>query len=212
MAQTSSAGNISTKLQRVAELARGMPQPALTTLAHHIDRDFLREAYRKTRKDGAVGIDGQTAEAYEANLEANLESLLARFKSGRYRAPAVRRVHIPKGDGTKTRPIGVPTFEDKGLQRAVAMVLGAIYEPQFHSGSYGFRPGRAAHQALEALWKKLMDRGGGIVVDVDSQAFFDTLDHAVLRKVLDQRVRDGVLRGTIDKWVQAGVLEEGTLS
>ena len=212
MAESSSSGNISTRLQRVAELAREMPQQALTTLAHHIDIDFLREAYRKTRKDGAVGTDGQTAEAYEANLQVNLEALLARFKSRRYRAPAVRRVHIPKGDGTKTRPIGIPTFEDKVLQRAVAMVLGAIYEPQFHPGSYGFRPGRSAHHALEALWKQLMDMGGGIVVDVDIQAFFDTLDHAVLRSFLDQRVRDGVLRRTIDKWLNAGVLEEGALS
>lgn len=212
MAETSSSGNISTRLQRVAELAREMAQPALTTLAHHIDEDFLHEAYRKTRKDGAAGIDGLTAEAYETNLEANLKSLLARFKSGNYRAPAVRRVHIPKGDGSKTRPIGIPTFEDKVLQRAVAMVLEAIYEQQFHDGSYGFRPGRSAHQALEALWKKLMDMGGGIVVDVDIQAFFDTLDHAVLRSFLDQRVRDGVLRRTIDKWLNAGVLEKGALS
>lgn len=212
MAESSSSENISTRLRRVAELAREMPQQALTTLAHHIDGDFLREAYRRTRKDGAVGIDGQTAEAYETNLEANLTSLLARFKSGRYRAPAVRRVHIPKGDGTKTRPIGVPTFEDKVLQRAVAMVLEAIYEQRFHDGSYGFRPRRSAHQALETLWKKLMDMGGGIVVDVDIQAFFDTLDHAVLRSFLDQRVRDGVLRRTIDKWLNAGVLEKGARS
>ena len=154
-----------------------MPQQALTTLAHRIDVDFLREAYRRTRKDGAVGIDGQTAAAYEANLATNLQSLLARFKSGEYRAPAVRRVHIPKGDGSKTRPIGIPTFEDKVLQRAVAMVLEAIYEPRFHDGSYGFRPGRSAHQALEALWKKLMDMGGGIVVDVDIQSFLDAASY-----------------------------------
>src|ERR1700692_1928502 len=212
MAESSSSGNISTRLQRVAELAREMPQQALSTLAHHIDEDFLREAYRRNRKDGAVGIDGQTAEDYETNLEANLASLLARFKSGRYRAPAVRRVHIPEGDGTKTRPIGVPSFEDKVLQRAVAMVLEAIYEQRFDGGSYGFRPGRSAHQALETLWKKLMDMGGGMVVDVDIQAFFDTLDHTVLRRFLDQRVRDGVLRRTIDKWLKAGVLEKGALS
>lgn len=212
MAERSSSENISTRLQRVAELAREMPQQALTTLAHHIDEDFLHEAYRRTRKDGASGIDGQTAEAYETTLEANLRSLLARLKSGSYRAPAVRRVHIPKGEGTKTRPIGIPTFEDKVLQRAVVMVLEAIYEQRFHAGSYGFRPGRSAHQALETLWKKLMDMGGGIVVDVDIQAFFDTLDHAVLRSFLDQRVRDGVLRRTIDKWLKAGVLEKGALS
>jgi len=189
-----------------------MPQQALTTLAQHIDEDFSHEAYRRTRKDGASGIDGQTAEAYEAKLEANLKALLARFKSGRYRAPAVRRVHIPKGEGTKTRAIGIPTFEDKALPRAVAMVLEAIYEQRFHDGSYGVRPGRSAHQALETLWKRLMEMGGGIVVDVDIQAFFDTLDHTALRGCLDQRVRDGVLRRTIDKWLDAGVLEKGALS
>jgi RNA-directed DNA polymerase len=177
MAETSSSGNISTRLRRVAELAREMPQQALTTLAHYIDEDFLHEAYRKTRKDGASGIDGQTAEAYEANLGANLKALLARFKSGRYRAPAVRRVHIPKGEGTKTRAIGIPTFEDKVRQRAVAMVLEAIYEQRFHDGSYGFRPGRSAHQALETLWKRLMEIGGGIVVDVDIQAFLEASSH-----------------------------------
>ena len=124
---------------------------AFTTLAHHIDVEWLREAYRRTRKDGATGVDGQTAEQYEEHLEDNLESLLDRAKSGTYRAPPVRRVHIPKGDGKSTRPIGIPTFEDKVLQRAVAMLLEAIYEQDFFDCSYGFRPRRSAHQALEAL-------------------------------------------------------------
>jgi RNA-directed DNA polymerase len=124
---SSSPASVSTKLQRIAKLAKDSPEMVMTTLAHHIDVAFLREAYRRTRKDGAVGIDGRTAKDYAANLEANLEDLLARFKSGRYQAPAVRRVHIPKGGG-KTRPIGIPTFEDKVLQRAVTMVLEAVYE------------------------------------------------------------------------------------
>lgn len=114
-----SSQTVSTKLQRIAELARKLPDRPLTTLAHHIDLEWLREAHRRTRKDGAPGTDGQTAEQYEANLEGNLRALLERAKSGTYRAPPVRRVHIPKGDGSQTRPIGIPSFEDKILQRAV---------------------------------------------------------------------------------------------
>ncbi len=200
---------ISPKLQRIAKLARESPQMVLTTLSHHIDVEFLEEAYRRTRKDGAVGVDGQTAEDYSADLEVNLRSLLERFKSGSYRAPPVRRVHIPKGDGRKTRPIGVPAFEDKILQRAVSMVLEAVYEEDFLDCSYGFRPGRSAHQALDVLWRGLTEMGGGWVLDVDLASFFDTLDHGHLRSFLDQRVRDGVLRRAIGKWLKAGVMESG---
>lgn len=212
MAESSSPTNVSTKLKRIAELAKEAPDMVLTTLGHHIDLDWLREAYRRTRKDGATGVDGTTAAEYEANLEDNLRSLLGRFKSGTYKAPPVRRVHIPKGDGKKTRPIGIPTFEDKVLQRAVAMVLEAIYEQDFLDCSYGFRPRRSAHQALESLWEGVMRMGGGIVIEVDIKGFFDNLDHGHLRNFLDLRVRDGVLRRTIDKWLSAGVLEDGALS
>ena len=146
-----------------------------TTLAHHIDLELLHEAYGKTRKDGAPGIDGQRATEYAANLEGNLRSLLDRFKSGTYRAPPVRRVYIPKADGKTQRPIGIPTFEDKVLQRAVTMVLEAVYEQDFLDCSYGFRPNRSAHQALEALWRGLMDMGGGVVIEVDIKGYFDTI-------------------------------------
>jgi retron-type reverse transcriptase len=118
---------VSTKLQKIAELAKKVPAMTFTSLNHYIDMDLLLEAYRRTRKDGAPGIDGQTAKEYEEKLFDNLDSLLNRFKSGTYKAPPVRPVHIPKGDGTKTRPIGIPTFEDKVLQRAVTMVLEAVY-------------------------------------------------------------------------------------
>ena len=186
---------VSTRLQRIAELAREAPERAFLSLAHHIDVELLREAYRRTRKDGAAGVDGQTAARVRgATWRRTSESLLDRFKSGTYQAPPVRRVYIPKGDGSKTRPIGIPTFEDKVLQRAVAMVLEAVYEQDFLDCSYGFRPGRSAHQALEALWQGLMEMGGGWVLEVDIKSFFDTLDHAHLRAFLDQRVRDGVLR------------------
>ena len=174
MAGKSGPTAVSTRLQRIAELARQAPEMVLSTLAHHIDVELLREAYRLTRKSGAVGVDGQRAAAYAENLEDNLQSLLDRFKSGTYKAPPVRRSHIPKGDGTKTRPIGIPTFEDKVLQRAVVMVLEAVYEQDFRGCSYGFRPGRSAHQALEVLWKGLMNMGGGWVLDLDIQRFLET--------------------------------------
>jgi RNA-directed DNA polymerase len=185
---------------------------AITTLSHHIDIDWMREAYRRTRKDGATGVDGQTADGYASDLEGNLRSLLDRAKSGAYRAPPVRRVHIPKGDGSQTRPIGIPTFEDKILQRAVAMALEAVYEQDFLDCSYGFRPGRSAHDALETLRNELMEMKGGCVVEVDIRKFFDTVDHSHLQEILRQRVRDGVLLRLIGKWLNAGVQEAGELS
>jgi len=211
MQGTSSPTSVSTRLQRIAELARKAPDMVFTTLAHHIDLELLHEAYRKTRKDGAPGIDGQTAAEYAANLEGNLRSLLDRLKSGGYRAPPVRRVYIPKADGKARRPIGIPTFEDKVLQRAVTMVLEAVYEQDFLDCSYGFRANRSAHQALEALWRGLMDMGGGVVIEVDIKSYFDTMEHQHLRDFLDKRVRDGVLRRAIDKWLKAGVFEEGSV-
>jgi RNA-directed DNA polymerase len=202
--------SVSPKLQRIAELARqASPRMTFTSLAHHIDVEFLREAYRRTRKDGAVGVDGVTAEAYAVALESNLQSLLTRFRSGTYFAPPVRRVHIPKGDGTQTRPIGIPTFEDKVLQKAVKMVLEAVYEQDFLPCSYGFRPGRSQHDALSSLRGAIMDMRAGWLIDLDVEKFFDSVDHGHLRAILDQRVRDGVLRKAIDKWLKAGVMEEG---
>ncbi len=177
-----------------------------------MDVPWLREAYRRTRRDGAVGVDGVTAEEYEKHIDENLQSLLDRAKSGTYRAPPVRRVHIPKGSGSETRPIGIPTLEDKVLQRAVVMLLEPIYEEDFHECSYGFRPRRSAHQALEALWKCSMNVGGGWVLEVDLRKFFDTIDHAHLRDFLQQRVRDGVLIKLIGKWLNAGVMEDGAVS
>ncbi|MCY7290185.1 MAG: group II intron reverse transcriptase/maturase [Cryobacterium sp.] len=205
--------DVSTKQQRIAELARRNPEMSFTSLAHHIDIDWLREAYHRTRKNGAAGVDGQTGEDYAADLESNLKSLLERAKSGRYIAPPVRRVHIPKaGSATETRPLGIPTFEDKVLQRAVVMILEAVYEQDFKPCSYGFRPGRSAHQALDAIWKQTMAMGGGWIVDVDIRKFFDTIDHGHLRDFLKRRVRDGVLLRLIGKWLNAGVLEDGCIT
>jgi RNA-directed DNA polymerase len=171
MTGTPSPKPMSTGCQRIAELARQAPQMSFTTLAHHLDWNLLCLAFHRTRKDGAVGVDGQTAADYADHLTGNLQALLDRAKSGTYRAPPVRRVHIPKGTGNETRPIGIPTFEDKVLQRGVAMILEAIYEQDFLDCSYGFRPGRSAHQALEALWQQTMALGGGWIVEVDIRKF-----------------------------------------
>ncbi len=147
MAGASEPVDVSTKQQRIAQLARQSPEMGFTSLAYFIDLDWLTEAFDRTRKDGAVGVDGQDGEDYAANLKDNLRSLRERAKSGTYQAPPVRRVHIPKaGSATETRPLGIPTFEDKVLQRAVVMVLEAVYEQDFQDCSYGFRPGRSAHQ------------------------------------------------------------------
>ena len=208
MSETLGSTSISTKLERIAMLARTTAGMPLTTLAHHIDVEWLHEAYRHTRKGGAVGIDGQSAEQYAVALEDNLRSLLERAKSGRYRAPAVRRVHIPKGKG-ETRPLGIPTFEDKVLQRAVAMVLEAVYEQDFLDCSYGFRPNRSAHQALDALHDAATWIAGGWIIELDIRKYFDSIDHGRLREALGQRVRDGVILRLIGKWLHAGVMEDG---
>jgi len=212
MAERPSSGTVSTKLERIAKLAKGAPEMAFQTLAHHIDIDWLKEAYERTRKDGAVGVDGQSAAEYAGDLEGNLQRLLDRAKSGTYFAPPVRRVHIPKGSGGETRPLGIPTFEDKVLQRAVVMVLEAVYEQDFYDCSYGFRPRRSAHQALQELWKQSMKTGGGWVLEIDVRKFFDSLDHGHLRDVIRRRVVDGVLLRLIGKWLNAGVLEDGAIT
>jgi RNA-directed DNA polymerase len=207
--------DVYTKQRRIAFLARQSPEMAFTSIAYLMDIDWLKEAYRRTRKDGAVGVDGVTAAEYEQDLERNLQCLLDRAKSGTYKAPPVRRVHIPKGGSTtETRPIGIPTLEDKILQRAVVMLLDPIYEQDFLDCSYGFRRGRSAHDALTSFRDQTMScRPKGVtVLEVDIRKFFDNLDHSFLRQFLQLRVRDGVLLRLIDKWLKAGVMEDGNVS
>jgi RNA-directed DNA polymerase len=191
-------------------VARNKPSVALYSLSHVIDQEWMREAYRLTRKSGAPGIDGVVAAEYESNLERNLQDLLGRILSGSYKAPPVRRAYIPKADGTQ-RPLGIPTFEDKVAQRAISMVLEAIYEQDFYPCSYGFRPGRSAHQALQALRTGFMTQGLRWVLDVDIRKYFDSIPHKQLREFLDRRVTEGVIRRMIDKWLKAGVMEDGKL-
>lgn len=205
--------SVYTKQQRIAELAKQMPDAGFTSLAYHIDLEWLKEAYGRTRKDGATGVDDMTAAQYETDLENNLSSLLERFKSGSYFAPPVKRVYIPKEvGGEPIRPIGIPTLEDKILQRAVVMLLAPLYEHDFLDCSYGFRPGRNAHQALEALWQAIMGMGSVCwVLEVDIKSYFDTVKHGYLRDFYKKRVRDGVVNRVLGKWLKAGVTEDGTL-
>jgi group II intron reverse transcriptase/maturase len=192
-------------------MARTNRDRTFSSLHHVIDMDWMQEAYRQIRKDGAPGIDGVTADTYEAHLEANLQDLLDRIRSGRYVAPPVRRAYIPKADGSK-RPLGIPTFEDKVAQRAIVMLLEPIYEQDFLPCSYGFRPGRSAHDALHTLRTAFMTQGLRWVLDVDIVKYFDSITHSNLRSFLDRRVTDGIIRRMIDKWLKAGVLEDGTTS
>jgi len=182
-----------------------------TSLHHLIDLDWMLEAWSLTRKDGAAGIDGRTADDYETDLEADLESLLSRIRSGGYRAPPVRRHFIPKADGSR-RPPGIPTFEDKVAQRAVVMLLEPIHEQDFLDCSVGFRPERSAHDAIRSLRDGIMETGQRWVIDADISKYFDSIDHRHLRGFLDLRIEDGVIRRMIDKWLKAGVLDRGALT
>lgn len=199
---------ILTKLQRVAIRSKRNPERAWTTLAHHIDVAMLEYSYRSIRRTGALGVDGVSWSSYGANLEANLARLHKGFKEGTYRASPCRRVYIQKKDGS-ARPLGIPTVEDKVLQHSVGMVLNAVYEQDFLDCSYGFRPKRSAHDALESLRGTVMSTWGGWVIDLDVASFFDTMNHGDLRSFLDLRIRDGVLRRMLDKWLTAGVVEDG---
>ena len=207
------SGNVRTKQQRIAELAKQMPEAGFTSLAYYIDLEWMKEAYRRTRKDGAMGVDDVTAAQYEEDLDNNLLGLLERFKSGSYYAPPVKRAYIPKEvGGERSRPIGIPTLEDKVLQRAVVMLLTPIYEQDFLGCSYGFRPGRSAHQALERLWQAIMGMGGGCwVLEVDIKSYFDTVKWGHLRRFYKKRVRDGVVNRVLGKWLKAGVMEDGAI-
>lgn len=204
--------SVSTKQERIAKLAKDHPAMALATIAHHIDYEWVKYAYDCTRKDGAVGIDGQSGADYAANLEQNLRELIDRLKSGSYRAPPVRRHYIEKSDGSGKRGLGIPSFEDKVAQRAIVMLLEPIYEIDFSDCSYGYRRGRSAHDALQAIRNGITENGGRWVLDVDVRKFFDSIDHTKLREFLARRVTDGVVRKLIDKWLKAGVMEDGQLA
>jgi RNA-directed DNA polymerase len=211
MEGTSRPPTVSTKLQRIAEQAKSYPEMEFTTLAHLMDVEWLREAFHRTSKTAAPGIDGVTVKQYAEHLEENLSDLHERLRNGQYRAMPVERVWIDKEDG-KQRPIGKPVLEDKIVQRGVAMMLEAVYEQDFYDFSYGFRPGRDPHQALHALTEQCVKMNVQWIVDADISGFFDSVNHTHLVDILKLRVKDGGIIRLIGKWLNAGVLEGETLT
>jgi Reverse transcriptase (RNA-dependent DNA polymerase) len=207
-----SSTSVLTRRWRRAEIAKQHPQGSLNSSHPYLDLDWRRVAYGQLQKDRAPGHAGETVQAYGKDLDRRLTDLLARVRAGRYHAPPVKRVHLPKGNGKETRPIGMPTTEGEVLQRAVTMLLEPIYEEQFEAFCYGVRPGRSAHQALQRIWKQIRKEPIHWIVEVDTRKFFDPLDHGRLREVLRQRVTDGVITQWIAKWLKAGVLEQQGLT
>lgn len=202
--------SVSTRRQRIAAVAQKYPDSPLSTLSHHLDLLWMREAYRQLNPNSAVGVDGESVEAFGERLDERLMELLEQAKSGSYRAPPVLRKQIPKNE-KETRPIGIPTTANKVLERAVVMLLEPIYEQEFIEDSYGFRHKRSSHDALEVIRQSLMQMGGGWVLDVDVQKYFDTIQHSHLREIMRKRVKDGVILRLIDKWLKAGVWENGQI-
>src|SRR5260370_450377 len=199
----------SSALERVRQAAGKDKKLRFTALLHHIyNLDTLRMAYFSLKKEAAPGVDGETWRHYGEKLEGNLQDLSDRLKRGAYRAKPVRRVFIPKADG-RQRPVGVTALEDKIVQRAAVEVLNAIYETDFLGFSYGFRPGRSQHQALDALYTGLLTRKVNWVLDLDIKGFFDGISHEWLVKFVEHRIADRRVVRLIQKWLNAGVLEDG---
>jgi group II intron reverse transcriptase/maturase len=203
-----SSSTVSTKLARIAEQSKRDATWVFTTLAHLMDEDFLTEAFYQLRKDAAAGIDEMTATEYEVNLGGRIADLHRRLVAQEYRAQPARRVWIPKGDGGQ-RPLAILVLEDKIVQRAVAMLLEAIYEPHFCGFSYGFRREHNAHQALTYLRQQCLELGINWIIDADIQKFFDTISWEQLRAILQRRMNDGAVLRLIGMWLHVGVLEAG---
>ena len=203
--------SMSTVELQIAERARKFKGEALHNLHHFIDAPLLQESYKKLNKKSAKGIDGKTWQQYGLEFPERRESLLSEFKSGRYRAPALRRVYIPK-DKHSQRPIDIATTEDKVLQESVRRVIEPIYEEDFKPFSYGFRPGRSQHQAIDYMFKKVSFEKMHYIIDADIKNYFGSINHGNLREFLDKRVKDGVVRRMIDKWLKAGIMESGNIS
>ncbi len=197
---------------KLAELAaRARKEDRLTNVVQFVDEELLRLAFGSLRKHAAPGVDGQSYEDYAANVDENLKDLHARLTTGRYKAPVIRRVYIPKANG-KLRALGITTIEDRVVQKAVAWVLSAVFEQDFLECSHGFRPKRSAHTALHRLREGMMHHWAKYVVEVDVVGYFDHVNHDWLRKFLRHRVNDGGLLRLIDKWLKAGVMENGVVT
>lgn len=201
---------MSTELSRIADKARKEPKLRFTALAHLITPEFLVETWRLMNRRGASGIDGETTKEFERDLEERCRDIVTRLKANRYQAPPVRRVEIPKGEG-KTRPLGIPTVEDRLVQRAVARILEAIYEADFRPCSFGFRPGRSPHLALRVLRSQLIAGKVRHVFETDIRGYFNHINHKWLTKMLALRVGDPVILRLIGKWLRAGAMIGGVV-
>jgi len=195
---------------QIATLSKKYATTPLTTLHRHLNEDLLEYYFNQLNKQSSVGVDGQSWTDYEKRLSDRLPELISLAKSGRYRAPHIRRVYIPKGDGGQ-RPLGIPTVEDKLLQKGVQSILSPIYEQEFKDCSLGFREGRSQHDALEYMRHRIHNEGCRVIIDADIKSYFDSIDHALLREFIERRVRDGVIIRLLGKWLNAGILEEKEL-
>lgn len=203
--------DVSPELLRVANKAKEDKRVKFTSLAHLLTPDFLKKSFLELNQDGAPGSDGVTMEAFRANLDEEIGRLWQDLRTGRYRATPVRRVYIPKANG-KLRPLGIPTVRDRTVQRAVAEILSAVYEPYFKDFSHGFRPGRSTHSALESL-RQTVDRSPiRWVVEADIASYFDTVNHKWMMTFLRDRIVDRTLLRLIAKWLKVGVMENGVVS
>jgi RNA-directed DNA polymerase len=201
---------MSTKLDRLAELAKAERKRQFFSIAHLITPEALYTAFRGLRKDASAGVDGVTYEQYEKDAERNIRQLYERLKDGKYQAQALRRVYIPKENG-KQRPISIPALEDKILQKAMVEVLNAIYEQDFLNCSYGFRPGRGQHQALDEVGRVICTQPTSWILEIDITAYFDSIVREQLMEMIGKRVSDGSVLQLIRKWIKVGVIEEGQL-
>jgi RNA-directed DNA polymerase len=200
-----------TDINRIAELAKEDPKRQFYSIAHLITVGALQEAFRSLRKDASAGIDGVTYQQYETNAEENIRKLHQQLKEGKYRAQPLRRVYIPKEDGKQQRPISIPTLEDKLVQKVVVDLLNAIYEQDFLDCSYGFRPGRGQHHALDEVGRVICARPTGWVLEIDIRSYFDTIVRSALVDMIEERVTDGSVLRLIGKWIRVGVMEDGRL-
>jgi RNA-directed DNA polymerase len=199
---------LNTKLRWIADRASKDKECVFVQLNRHISVTLLHEAYSRLNKDSAAGLSGETVREYGADLEVNLQNLFCRLRNGTYRIPEIRRVWIDKEDGSK-RALGLPETEDKIVQKAISMLLSAVYEQDFYDFSHGFRPKRSAHQALRQLRESCFEKSTRWIIDVDISKFFDTIDHGALMRIIQRRVNDGVLLKYISGWLKTGVVSGG---
>src|SRR5246500_2397939 len=201
---------MSTKLDRLTELAKEEPKRQFFSIAHLITPEALYAAFGSLRKEASAGVDGVTYHEYQDDAERKIQELYQRLKDGKYQAQPLRRVYIPKENG-KQRPISIPALEDKIVQKAMVEILNAIYEQDFLDCSYGFRPGRGQHQALDEVRRVICTRPTGWILELDITAYFDSIVREQLMEMIEKRVRDGSVLRLIRKWIQVGVIEEGRL-